>query len=123
MKNSCDTKFKIVGGGPLYPVLTNFVKTNNLESYVELLGQRDRRRTMDLMKKCGVILFISKNENYGSLALLESMALGCPVIATDVGSTKDLIINGINGLLVNPDSASIARGIIYLLQNHQIRES
>ena len=54
-----------------------------------------------------------------SLSCLEALASGNAVIATRVGRLTDLIINDYNGLLVEPNSISIYRAIVDLLENPQ----
>jgi len=49
------------------------------------------------------------------MALLEAMATGLPIIATDVGSNRAVLADGEAGLLVQPDPDSIAAGIVQLL--------
>lgn len=49
-----------------------------------------------------IFLFPSSTETLG-LVLLEAMAAGCPVIAANKGGIPDIINNGINGCLYNPD--------------------
>jgi glycosyltransferase involved in cell wall biosynthesis len=122
LKNKKNMLFKIVGGGPLFERIEALVKEHRLEENVELLGQKSRREAIDLMKHSDVAIFISKNENYGSLALLECMAVGCPVIATNVGSTKELIRNGINSILVDPEPYLIAEAILNLSENKNLVE-
>lgn len=114
LRNRKNIFFKIVGDGPLFQNIRSFVKNNNLENNVELLGQINRTKVIEFMKESDVTLFISKNENYGSLALLECMAVGCPVIATNVGSTSKIVIDKFNGILVNPNANSVAHAIIVL---------
>jgi glycosyltransferase involved in cell wall biosynthesis len=47
-----------------------------------------------------------------SQALLEAMALGTPVVATDVGGTSDAVVAGHTGWLITPgDSSGLARAI------------
>jgi glycosyltransferase involved in cell wall biosynthesis len=122
LKNKKNILFRIVGGGPLFERIEAFVRKHCLEEKVELLGQKSRREAVDLMEQSDVAIFLSKNENYGSLALLECMAVGCPVIATNVGSTKVLIKNGINGILVDPDPYSIAEAILNMSENKSLLE-
>lgn len=58
-----------------------------------------------------------------STAILEAMAAGVPVIATDVGGTRELIDDGETGLLVPPgDSGAIARQLHCLLESADLRE-
>lgn len=64
-------------------------------------------------------LFILPSHEEGcSNALLEAMACGVPVIATDVGGNKDVVIHGHSGWLVKPkDPQSLANGIVYMANN------
>jgi glycosyltransferase involved in cell wall biosynthesis len=49
---------------------------------------------------------------------MESMAAGKPVVATNVGGSKEMVSDGITGYLVPPaDSQAMANAIISLLQN------
>jgi glycosyltransferase involved in cell wall biosynthesis len=122
LENQKNVLFRIVGGGPLLKTIICFVEEQGLEESVEVLGQRSRRETIELIQESDVVLFISRNENYGSLALLECMASGCPVITTNVGSTKELIINGVNGILVNPEPNTIAQSVLCLSRNKGVME-
>lgn len=111
--------FTIVGGGPLFRKIKESLDADSGKN-VELLGQVTREKVIEFINDADAMLFISKNENYGSLALLECMAIGCPVIATDVGSTANIIIDRWNGYLANPDAFSIANAIVQLADNRHL---
>ncbi|SPK71353.1 protein of unknown function [Cupriavidus taiwanensis] len=57
-----------------------------------------------------------------SLSCIEALACGCAVVSTNVGGLPDLVHDELNGLLVDPDAASIARAINRLIENVQLRE-
>lgn len=58
-----------------------------------------------------------------SLALLEAMAAGLPIIATNISGNRDLIQDRKNGLLVPPsDSEQIANAILHILNNKSSRD-
>jgi len=69
---------------------------------------------------CNVFVNPSLIEGFGIVAI-EAMASGRPVIATNVGGTTDIIIDGFNGFLVKPKSPDeLAEKIIYLLDNPDV---
>jgi glycosyltransferase involved in cell wall biosynthesis len=57
------------------------------------------------------------------IALLEAMAMKRPVIATPVGGIPEVIQDGKNGMLVSPEPEEIAKGIITLLNDSNLRTS
>ena len=73
------------------------------------------------LSKALVFLSLQERNNYPSQALLEAMACGCAVIATDVGETRRLVDDDV-GFLVDKDAKSIAAKIKYLLENPCIAE-
>lgn len=55
-----------------------------------------------------------------SLSCIESMAAGCPVIATNVGGLPNLVIDHFNGILINPTEDSLYCSVKYLLENREL---
>jgi glycosyltransferase involved in cell wall biosynthesis len=57
------------------------------------------------------------------MVLLEAMAAGCPIVATDVGGVATAVEHGVNGILVPPrDPRSLASAIVRLLEDPLRRE-
>ena len=57
-----------------------------------------------------------------ALTLVEAMAAGLPLVASDVPGNEDAVINGQNGFLVPPkDPSALARGIIDILKQNDMR--
>ena len=76
---------------------------------VSFLGPKKREEVKELYKECDVFLFPSYTEGF-SLSVLEAMACGLPIIATDVGTNKETILDG--GVIVKTqDSNSIVDAI------------
>ncbi|WP_292979563.1 glycosyltransferase family 4 protein [Nitrosomonas sp.] len=57
-----------------------------------------------------------------SLSCLEALAAGCAVVSTNVGGLPDLVYDGMNGLLVDPDARSIAAAINRLIIDQELRD-
>lgn len=56
-----------------------------------------------------------------SLSLLEAMAAGCAVICTNVGGMTNIIIDGYNGLMINPDEDSLYKALDRLIEDKLLR--
>jgi len=79
---------------------------------VTLLGPR--RDVLDLVAGAGAVCLPSEAEAM-PMSLLEAMALGRPVIATDVGGNAELVVSGETGFLVAPgDPGALTRALLDL---------
>lgn len=56
-----------------------------------------------------------------SLSLLEAMAAGCAVVCTNVGGMTNIVIDGYNGLMINPDVESLYEAIEKLIYDSILR--
>ncbi len=94
-------KLLFVGNGPEKNHLNAIAEQMKLENNIIFAGQRDD--VTELLSIMDIFVLPSISEGI-SLALLEAMAAGLPVIATSVGGNKEIIQDGINGLLVESDN-------------------
>lgn len=62
------------------------------------------------LQAADLLVFPSAYEAY-PLVVLEALACGVPVVATPVGSVPELIVDGVNGAIVEPGAESVAAGI------------
>ncbi|RJS83420.1 glycosyltransferase family 1 protein [Methanophagales archaeon] len=111
------TVFLIVGDGPLREELQNLSKKLNIAENVIFYGfSRNIQRFHSIFD---IKVIASVNEGF-PLALLEAMAMGKAIVATDVGGPNEILKDGETGLLVPAkDSGALAQKIIYLLGNNQ----
>jgi glycosyltransferase involved in cell wall biosynthesis len=77
---------------------------------VELKLRISDPELIDLLNRARMMLYAPRLEPFG-LAPLEANACGLPVIAVAEGGVRETILDGINGLLVEHDSESMARAI------------
>ncbi len=104
-----EVRFSIVGDGLLRPSLMKQVDELGLSSFVAFHGiQRD---IGSYVSAYDVACLCSADHEGCSNALLEAMALGKPVVASDVGGNRELVEDGKTGLLVpirNPQALADA---------------
>jgi glycosyltransferase involved in cell wall biosynthesis len=93
----------IVGGGRRQPEMEEMVKDLNLAQLVHFLG--NRHDIPDLLGTMEIFVLPSYSEGV-SMALLEAMAAGLPVIVSEVGGLPEIVTHGKTGLLVPPRDAS-----------------
>jgi sugar transferase (PEP-CTERM/EpsH1 system associated) len=87
----------IVGDGELLKKSIGYIHENQLQENIELLGER--HDVYEILKTIDLFVLPSLAEGI-ALTLLEAMASGLPVIATNVGGNSELITVGENGHLV-----------------------
>lgn len=86
-----------------------------LQNTVQLLGMR--RDISSLLQQMDVFVFSAKPDEGFGIALVEAMSAGVPVVATGVGACKEVLQNGLAGILVEPDSPErLANGILRVIR-------
>ena len=108
-------KFVLIGDGAERPKLEQQVRQAGLEENFLFVGCR--QDVPELLACCDVSVLPSEAEAMPN-SVLESMAAGLPVVATRVGGTPEIIVDGVDGLLVPPqDSQALARAMLHILQD------
>jgi glycosyltransferase involved in cell wall biosynthesis len=86
---------------------------------VELLGHRSD--VLSLQQSCSVAVLASTQGEGMPRALMEAAACGKPMVATDVPGSRELVIDGVNGLLVPPgNAAALAAAILKLVRQPDV---
>jgi glycosyltransferase involved in cell wall biosynthesis len=82
------------------------------------------REAVDLLRGLDIFVLASLPHSEGMpTAILEAMACGKPVVSTDVGSVRELVEDGVTGIVVPPrDAEGIAGAVLRLLADPQLRE-
>jgi len=112
----------IIGQGKLRKKLERFVKDNNLESNIKFLGFIPDLYLPKWYSLCQLTIVPSIFEGFG-LTVIESLACGTPVIATNVDGIRDIIKNNKNGILVKYNNKKeLAKQVVRLLNNSSLRK-
>jgi len=78
-------------------------------------------RMKDVYQIADIVVIPTINSEGTSLSCLEAMASGKPVVGTVVGGLSQLIIDGYNGFLINPDKNELKRSLGELIGNSELR--
>ena len=110
-----DAIFVFAGDGPERDYLEKYSKELNVDERIIFLGHRDD--IPSLINTCDLFVLPSLFEGF-PLTILEAMAAGKPIVATDIPGTNEEVIHNETGLLVPPkDSQALAVAINSLLSN------
>ncbi|MCI9125142.1 MAG: glycosyltransferase [Eubacterium sp.] len=91
---------------------------------IRFWGKLENRDIIHVFEETDVYCLPSIWPENQPVSITEAMACGIPVIATDLGGNRELVRNGINGLLVIPnDAADLAAKIKILMDDDELRLS
>jgi glycosyltransferase involved in cell wall biosynthesis len=111
-------EFVLVGDGPLRPELERECAHLGISAQVKFLGER--RDISAVLASLDGVVVPSDSESLSNV-ILESMAAGLPVVATDVGGNPELVTKD-RGILVPPrDVDALAAAVARLLQSVELR--
>ena len=116
-----DIVLVVLGDGPDRESLERLARELGVERRAFLLG-----RVPDVaawLRRADVFVHPARWEGFG-LAVLEAMLAGLPVVATNVSSLPELVVDGETGLLVAPDDpAALAAGVSSALERSTLGDA
>ncbi|MFP4370848.1 MAG: glycosyltransferase [Halanaerobium sp.] len=118
-KSNLNFKLIIIGSGSEKENVERFIKNNDLENYIELIGAVDFREMAKYYLASDLFVFASTTETQG-MVLLEAMAGYNPVVAVKSSGIDDVIENGYNGYKTEEDTEKWSSRIEELLTDKQI---
>lgn len=111
-------KYLIVGNGVNLEKYQEYIKQNNLENNVKLLGRRSD--IVELNMSSDAFLFPSKMEGLG-IASLEAMSAGLPLLTSNIHGINDYSFNNVTGFSYKSnDIIGFAKGIKSLYDNKEL---
>jgi len=112
----------IIGGGPDRPLFEKKIKDCQVERQVKLLGVKTPEEVSDLLCRSDCFTLSSRLETF-SIALIEAMAKGLPVIATKCGG-PETFVRPEDGLLVEKENVEeLAKAMKYMKDHSQEYDS
>jgi len=110
----------IVGTGEMENELKALTKKMNLDHMVSFLGVR--QDIPELLKESDIYVMSSEWEGL-SISLIEALASGIPIVATNAGSNNEVIENNVSGIIVPiKNSEALAEGMYNLIINKDLRD-
>ena len=110
----------IYGDGAMKQELSTYIKAQGLDGSIILFGAV--KNVHQLIADAELFIMTSLYEGMPN-ALIEAMCMGLPCISTKVSGAVDLIQNGENGILCDPDKNEIAREILHVIDNQEYAAS
>ncbi len=122
VKEYRETKFIIVGEGPLRNQLLRKLEAANLSGNFSFLGNV-KEDMLPAVYNCADVFALPSIQEGQGIVLLEAQASAKPVVAFDVGGVNEALLNGETGLLVKRGSTDkFADAIMKLLSDAALRE-
>jgi glycosyltransferase involved in cell wall biosynthesis len=117
-----DVALHVVGAGEQLEAMRSIAEMHGIGSSVFFHGYRQTSELPDYYAMADILIFPSLEEVYG-LVMVEGAAAALPIIASrNAGGTVDVVVEGINGLVVDPvDTAALAGAIGRLAADPDLR--
>lgn len=91
-------KLHVIGDGPERMALQKMIDDYGLSDHIVLLGRKTKKEIVEILSMSDCFVLASRAENF-SVAILEGMAAGLPVISSDCGGIRECV-NEKNGIIV-----------------------
>jgi glycosyltransferase involved in cell wall biosynthesis len=119
LKQSRSNWHCVVAGNGDVDGLRGDVRALGLEPNVEVPGWLSSADVHKLMIESDVVLLPSRGENL-PMSLIEGACAGAALIATDQGATREILNDGINGLIISLYATDVAESLVRLCDDRMI---
>jgi glycosyltransferase involved in cell wall biosynthesis len=121
LANSYDLSLRLAGDGPSRAQLQELATQLGISHRVQFLGNLTEEEVIRELEACDLFVLPSFVEGI-PVSVMEAMAVGVPVIATNIAGTSELVEDGKTGLLVRPsDSQALADAIVRMMTDYEFR--
>ena len=112
-KEGLTFRIVLVGDGELRPEIEQQIESSNLGDRVHLAGWQDHAGVQRILAESRALVMASFGEGL-PVVIMEAMAMGRPVVSTDVGGVSELVIHGETGWLAPPGDAEKLAAVMKL---------
>ena len=118
-----DLELRLAGNGPSRDRLEALANELGLAAHVHFLGFLNEDAVIAELQLCDLFVLPSFVEGL-PVSAMEAMAIGVPVIATNIAGTSELVEHGKTGLLIRPsDAQALADAVISMMRDYPFRLS
>jgi glycosyltransferase involved in cell wall biosynthesis len=110
--------FVVVGNGDLFEICKDRIHKQNMN--VKLLGWQTEIEKV--LSAVDIVILTSDNEGM-PISLIQAGMAGIPVVATNVGSVNEVVLNQITGITTIPEVNSLANALEFLANNDSVRSN
>jgi glycosyltransferase involved in cell wall biosynthesis len=114
-----NTVFVVVGEGPLKSHLSKLARTLNIAEFVLFTGYISEKLLPEAYAACDLFVLPSIGEPFG-IVLLEAMASGKPIVATNIGGVREIMKKIPESLVPPADEYSLAKTISRFLYDKEL---
>ncbi len=112
-----DVHLTMIGDGDIKSDIENKIKEYNLNNYISLMGLK--KNPYPYIKQADCMIISSLSEGY-PLTIIESMTLNTPVFTLDFSSAKEMISQGVTGIIKDNSIDGLYDGLIEIIDNPNI---
>ncbi|MFA4930459.1 MAG: glycosyltransferase family 4 protein [Patescibacteria group bacterium] len=113
----------IIGDGDLRPYYENLVKNLSMEKFISFIGKVTNEVVPSYLKAIDFLVLPSDDTESFGIVLIEAMACGKPVIASNLSGVRSVVDDQINGLLFkNRSIDDLKNKILFLINNRNIAQ-
>jgi len=116
LKYRNDVEFYVIGDGPNRKAIEHYVKERGLTNVI-FWGYRTGKEKEELLERTDILV----SPLLSGITLLEGMAHGIACVVGNINWAPEVIVDGVNGLLSNPNPAELAEKVISLLDSDKYR--
>ncbi len=121
LRKDPDVRLVVRGSGPELVNLRRLAIELDVQEAVRFIGRLSREEMVNLYNVADVVLCTSRNDLL-PFSLIEASSCGRPSVTRDVGAIRDIVVDGVTGLVVRDRSiGALGQGILLLLQDDEFR--